>query len=86
MNDRDKALNYYRAGVEMRVPDYVPARVRIASPVCGDPPFSSTRVEPGDYDCDCGRYGALSVQATDGSMLGIKPTEFEPLTWRPNAT
>ena len=84
MDDKDKALNYYRAAAMMESPDYVPATVRISKTVCGDGPFRSMRVEPGDYICECNRYGAVSVRATDGRMLGLRLSEFEPLTWQTN--
>lgn len=84
MDDKDKALNYYRAGAMDGTPDYVPATVRIAKAVCGDRPFRATRVEPGDYACECNRYGAVSVRATNGCMLGLRLAEFEPLTWQTN--
>lgn len=28
--------------------------------------------------------GAISVRASNGKLLGIRPTEFEPLAWREN--
>lgn len=33
-------------------------------------------------ECECNQFGAVSVRAEDGHMLGIKPAEFEPVTWR----
>lgn len=85
MTDGEMALNYYRAGIEQRRPDYVPARVRLPAAVRGDFPFSHTMALTGDHDCESNQWGALSVRASDGSMLGIKPAEFEPIAWRHNA-
>lgn len=85
MDDKEKALNYYHAATTREVPDYVPATIRIPRTVRGDFPFNGTHVKPGDYPCECNHYGAVSVTATDGSLLGIKPAEFEPISWRPNA-
>lgn len=39
---------------------------------------------PGEYDCSCNQYGAVSVKASDGTMLGVRLEEFEPLEWVPN--
>ena len=79
------ALDYYRAGLEHRAPKWVPSRVRFPARVRGDYPFGHTTLaEAGDHDCESNRYGALSVIATDGTLLGIKPAEFEPLEWREN--
>ena len=67
------------------MPERVPSRVRVHRLVCGDGPWRSTEVNPGEYACKCNRYGAVSVQATDGTMLGLKPDEFEPIDWVENA-
>jgi hypothetical protein len=82
--DAAKALSYYRSGLEHRDPDYVPARVRLANVVTGDGPFRSTCALPGDHDCECNSHGAVSVRATNGKMLGIKPAEFDVIAWRSN--
>ena len=79
------ALEYYRAAAEDRAPKWVPSRVRLAVLVHGDFPIGHrTIAEAGDHDCDSNRWGAVSVRATNGLMLGIKPREFEPIAWREN--
>jgi hypothetical protein len=85
MTDQEKALAYYRAGVEKGIPPFVPARVRLHSRVCGDWPFGATFADAGEHACESNRYGAVSVLATDGTMLGVKPAEFEVVAWRENA-
>ena len=83
--DTEMALEYYRAAVEQRKPPWVPARVRLHGPVRGDYPIGHlTLAEAGDHDCESNRWGAVSVRAANGQMLGVKPTEFEPLAWRKN--
>lgn len=81
-----KAIDYYRAGLEHRAPQWVPSRVRLCAAVRGDPPLGHASVaEAGEHDCECNQWGAVSVLATDGKMLGIRPSEFEPVAWRENA-
>ena len=76
---------YYRAGLEQRVPRVVPSRVYLPMTVRGDFPIGhGTIAEAGEHACESNRYGALSVRATNGQMLGIKPAEFEPIAWREN--
>ena len=84
MTDTDKALNYYRAGVEGRRPDFVPAKVRLARAVCGDGPFRSMRADAGDHACESNQWGAVSVRLSNGQVLGVKPAEFEVIEWRVN--
>lgn len=80
-----KELDYLRAAREDRKPAWVPARVWLAGPVRGDYPIGHTTLaEAGEHDCESNRYGAISVRATNGQMLGLKPAEFEPLEWRNN--
>lgn len=79
--DEQMALSYYRAGLEQRMPEYVPARVKLVAKVRGDFPFNGTIVSAGEHDCECNQWGAVSVHANDGSLLGIKPNEFEPIAW-----
>jgi hypothetical protein len=86
LTNEQKALNYYRAAVEHRAPAWVPSKVRLPRLVRGDPPIGHATLAPvGDYDCDSNQWGAVSVRAANGRMLGIKPAEFEPLEWRENA-
>ncbi len=80
------ALDYYRAAVEDRAPAWVPSRIRLPRAVRGDFPFGhNTVAEAGEHDCDSNLWGAVSVRATNGQMLGIKPKEFQPIAWRPNS-
>ena len=80
-----KELDYLRACRENRAPAWVPCRVLLEGPVRGDYPIGHTTLaEAGEHDCESNRYGAISVRATNGQMLGVKPAEFEPLEWRKN--
>ena len=79
-SDDDKARAYARAGLEHAVPPFVPARIRLR----GDLVFAAAVAEPGEHDYHCNRYGAVSVRATNGDLLGLKPAEFEVVAWRPN--
>lgn len=55
-----------------------PWKVRLPLTVRGDWPFQGTWAAPGIYEAHHNQYGAVSVKATsNGSMLGIKPAEFE---------
>jgi len=58
---------------EIKIPRYVwlPSLVR------GDGPFCNTKAPSGLYPATVNRYGAVSVKATNGHMLGVKPYEFE---------
>jgi hypothetical protein len=40
--------------------------------------------EAGEYDCNSNGWGAVSIKASDGKMLGLRPHEFEPIAWREN--
>jgi hypothetical protein len=88
MTDQEKALAYYRcAATQARTggrPLYVPSRVRLTRRVCGDGPFCTTTLGPGDYECRSNRLGAVSVQATNGQLLGLRLDEFEPIAWEAN--
>ena len=84
MNDTEKAANYYRAAMAQQRPDWVPCRVRLMTRVKGDFPFHGTFQDAGEHDCECNQWGAVSVKATNGQMLGVKPAEFEVVAWRPN--
>ena len=88
MTDQEKALNYYQcAATQARTgerPLYVPSRVRLTRRVRGDGPFCTTTLGPGDYECRSNRLGAVSVQATNGKLLGLRLDEFEPIAWAKN--
>ena len=80
-----KAVEYYRAGIEHRAPKWVPSKVWLAGPVRGDHPIGHTTIaHEGEYDCESNRYGAVSVVAENGQRLGLKPSEFEVVAWREN--
>lgn len=64
-------------------PTFVPSRVRVTRHVRSDIPGGS-HVVPGDYSCDANQWGAISVEAKDGSRLGVKPNECIILTLKPN--
>jgi hypothetical protein len=85
MTEIEKALNYYRSAVEHSRPDYVPVRVRLRQRVTGDFPYTAIYAEAGEHDCQSNPWGAISVQASNGQMLGVKPSEFDVLAWRLNA-
>ena len=84
LSNTEMALAYYKAGIEGNRPDYVPARIKLHARVHGDGPFYGTFADAGEHDCHSNQWGALSVRATNGRMLGVKPKEFEPVSWRPN--
>ena len=81
----DMALEYYRAATEGRRPAFVPAKIRLARRVCGDGPFRSTQAEAGEHGCKSNQWGAVSVVATNGQLLGVKPAEFEVVDWCKNS-
>ncbi len=79
------AAEYYRAGLEKRAPKWVPASVRLAAQVRGDFPVAyQTVAAAGDHECESNKWGAISVKGSDGKLLGLRPAEFEVLTWRLN--
>jgi hypothetical protein len=60
---------------EMRKPN---GKIIIIREVRGDWPIGhNTIAEPGVYDAYVNPHGAVSVMASNGRMLGIKPCEFE---------
>ena len=65
-------------------PPLVPSRVLLREAACGDGPFQATVAESGEHDCSSNRWGAVSVKATNGTMLGLRLHEFEPIAWREN--
>lgn len=79
------ALDYYRAAVEKRAPKWVPSRILLKAEVRGDYPIGhNASAAPGEHDCDSNCWGAVSVLASNGTWLGIKPAEFDPIAWRLN--
>lgn len=92
MSDEQKALAYYKAGLRQSkaqggfpMPPYLPARVLVLRTVTADGPGGwDTRVSPGVHACESNKYGAISVVSNTGSLLGLRPNEFEVLEWIPN--
>lgn len=84
MDDIEKSENYYKCGLRGVPPEFVPKSVLVLGTVHGDGPFNDTRVGSGIYECHSNRYGAISVTATNGSMLGLKQQEFEVVEWVEN--
>lgn len=89
--DCEKAY-YLVSGMQQSVkpvprPPVVPSRVKLHRRVAGDWPIGHLAVaEPGEYPCQSNAYGAVSVTAGNGSQLGLRPAEFEPLEWQINET
>ena len=65
-------------------PPFVPARVLVTCRVRGDGPFASTTASAGEYECQSNQYGAVSIEADNGQMLGLRLNEFRVLAWRVN--
>jgi hypothetical protein len=84
MTDQQKELEYYKAATLRVAPPFVPSRVLLLCRVRGDGPFAATQAGPGEADCESNRWGAISVRADNGEMLGVKPAEFQPVAWREN--
>lgn len=88
MTDQEKELEYFKsAAMQNRTgvkPKYIPEKILVKKRVRGDGPFSSIQIAPGEYGCECNQYGAVSVKATNGQMLGLRLDEFEPLSWTEN--
>ena len=90
LTDAEKAADYHRAGKTQceggtwQRPTWVPSKVRLPKRVRGDFPYSQVEASPGDYECETNRNGAVSVKSSDGSLLGLRPHEFEVLEWRKN--
>lgn len=85
MTDEQKQMAYYKAGMLKKAPPFVPARVRVLKEQFGDGPFRGAGVPAGEHDCRCNKWGAVSVSARDGKLLGLRLDEFEPVAWRENA-
>lgn len=54
-----------------------PWQVKLTRAVRGDGPWRSTKVEPGVHVAEHNPNGAVSVLATNGQWLGLRPHEFE---------
>ena len=77
---------YFMAAKENRRPAFVPSKIRIHNEVRGDMIFAATRVAPGIHECTCNGWGAISVKAENGKMLGIKWDECEIVEFTANTT
>jgi hypothetical protein len=82
--DEQKAAAYYKAGQLKHAPPFVPSRVRVLREQYGDLPFLGAGVPAGERDCQCNKWGAVSVVDRAGSPLGLRLDEFEPVSWREN--
>ena len=81
-----KAVEYYRAIVDRRRPQWVPSVIALTRQVRGDFPIGHKSIaDAGVHQCMSNQQGAVSVIASDGHTLGIKPSEFDVIEWRPNA-
>lgn len=69
---------------DRRIPRVVPDEIAVPRRVCGDFPFQSVYVDSGTHKCNSNKYGAVSVVANNGSLLGLKPREFAVLSWKAN--
>jgi ParB family chromosome partitioning protein len=58
-------------------PEPIKGKVKLSKRVYGDFPFQATYAEPGIYDAYVNPHGAVSVKATNGKLLGVKPGEYE---------
>ena len=81
-----KLEEYYEAAAYSRHPKWVPSKVMIPREVRGDMIFAATRVGPGIHECSCNQWGAISVKADNGKMLGIKWDECEIVEFTANHT
>lgn len=85
----EMAIDYYRSAASQSrsgiKPKFVPCMVRLYGVAMGDYPFHGTRAPAGDYDCVTNQYGAVSITATDGQLLGLRLNEFEPIAWMVNS-
>lgn len=86
----EAGFEYYRSGHlqnsrdEAPPPKFVPSKVRLNRVVRGDGPFAAAHAGPGDHECTCNRWGAVSVMSSNGQRLGVKLNEFDVLEFRLN--
>jgi hypothetical protein len=74
-----EALAALLPGEEMLVAMAVenwPPRIELPRYVRGDFPFHGTVARSGVHQPEANKHGALSVRATNGDLLGVKPGEF----------
>ena len=85
LDDAACAVDYFSAHQFKRVPEWVPCRIKLNAALRGDFPIGhDTTIEAGEHDCDSNAYGAMSVRASNGRMLGVKPSECQIIGWRRN--
>lgn len=89
MTDVQKAAAYYKSVAMQSRPDakppFVPCRVQLKKRVRGDWPVGhAAQAGPGEFECESNAYGAVSVLAENGTNLGLRLDEFEPIAWTPN--
>jgi len=69
------------------VPQHIPAgetpTVRVLKHVCGDLIFCGTAAGPGVHKAYMNAYGAVSIEAGNGKLLGLYPSEFEWVSGKP---
>ena len=79
------AVDYFSAHHFKRMPAWVPCRIKLDAQLRGDLPIGhDTTAEAGEHDCYSNGYGAMSVRATNGRTLGVKPSECQIIGWRRN--
>lgn len=63
-----------------------PFKIRLLKTVTSDLPavFGYMEAAAGEHDAWCNRFGAVWVVANDGSDLGVRPAEFEYITFPPD--
>lgn len=85
-------LEYYKAGAMQnsggsQKPKFVPKIIDLPKAVRADfSPFDDERAiaKAGRYEAHVNPYGAVSVVASNGKLLGVKLNEFEVVEWRQN--
>jgi len=89
LNELCSLCYYHTAATQSKtkaLPKYVPCRVRVLKTVRGDGPWGNVHVDPGEYECHCNKYGAVSVKAADGKDLGLRLDEFEAVACKKNTS
>jgi hypothetical protein len=88
MTDQEKELAYFKTATTQNrtgeKPPHVPCRISVHQRVCSEIPGDPTYVDAGVCECQCNPFGAVSVKAINGQMLGLRPDEFEIIAWRVN--
>jgi hypothetical protein len=80
-----RALEYYQAIAKHRAPQWVPARVHLPDAVRGSSILGPDFVaDAGEHDCQASQWGAVTVAVHNGNSLGVRPCEFEVVSWVPN--